>query len=236
MPSDTSLPGALGWTLWYIGEIAFKWVPGFAISLTGVQNADTAAPPAPPPTITQPVRVQDVIEFLQSSSQPGEYARLYHDWTIFVAFSIALSLIFAAVLIYAVTRIFQLRQAEYRHFQSVAHSVTAQDIPKTRLRWSHILEQANSENPQNHRLAILEADIMLGELLDELGYRGETLADRMRQVPKANFDSIDLAWEAHRMRNRVAHEAGFALPSHEVRRIIGLYDKVFREFGFVEGQ
>jgi hypothetical protein len=223
--------------LWYIGEIAFKWVPGFVISLSPIPADPTVTTPAqtaPPPVITEPVRVQDFIDFLQSNSAPGVYDKLYHDWTVFVAISIALSLIFAAILIYSITRVFQIRQAEYKYFNSVAHTVAAQDIPKTRLRWNRILEQANSENPQNHRLAILEADIMLGELLDELGYRGETLADRMRQVPKANFNSIDLAWEAHRARNRVAHEANYAPTSQEVRRLIGLYDRVFREFGFIE--
>jgi len=234
MPSDATLPGAFGWILWYVGEVAFRWVPGFVISLAGGQPQDTTVPAAPPPTITQPVSVQDVIQFLQNNSVPGAYDQLYSDWNIFVVISLTLSLIFAAIVVYSVTRLFQLRQAEYKYFQAMAHSVAAQDLPKTRLRWNHILDEANSENPQNHRLAILEADIMLGELLDELGYRGETLADRMRQVPKLNFNTIDLAWEAHRARNRIAHEAGFEMSPYEVRRIIGLYDKVFREFGFIE--
>jgi hypothetical protein len=131
-------------------------------------------------------------------------------------------------------RTFGIRQAEYKHYQAISHPVAAKDIPKVRLRWDRILEEANSENDQNRRLAILEADIMLGELLDDLGYRGETLADKMRQVPKAQFNTIDLAWEAHRARNRIAHESGFQMSPYETRRIIGLYDKVFREFGFIE--
>lgn len=235
MPSETTLPGGLGWTLWYAGEIAFKWIPGFAVSMFGMQAPDASAPAMPTaPIITQPVRVEDVVQFLQNNSGPGVYADLYQNWTLFVAVSIMLSLVFGAILIYNLTRIYQIRQAEYKHFQTVAHTVAAQDIPKTRLRWNHVLEQANSENPQSHRLAILEADIMLGELLDELGYRGETLADRMRQVPRAQFNTIDQAWEAHRARNRVAHESGFVPSPYEVRRIVGLYGKVFREFGFIE--
>jgi vacuolar-type H+-ATPase subunit H len=117
---------------------------------------------------------------------------------------------------------------------AAAHPVAEHDIPKARLRWDRILDEANSENDQNRRLAILEADIMLNELLDDLGYKGETLADKMRQVPKAQFNTIDLAWEAHRARNKIAHEAGHEISAYEAKRIIGLYDKVFREFGFIE--
>jgi hypothetical protein len=234
MPSDTTLPQGVGWVFWYIGEVAFKWIPGFVVSLTTGQTADSAVPPVHPPTITEPVRIQDVVQFLQSNSEPGTYSQLYNNWFLFVGISIAVSLVFAGALIYCLTRIFQIRRAEYKRFLAVAHTVSAHDIPKTRLRWDRILEQANSESDPNRRLAILEADIMLGELLDELGYRGETLADKMRQVPKAQFNTIDLAWEAHRARNVIAHEAGHAMSDHEVRRVIGLYDKVFREFGFIE--
>jgi hypothetical protein len=180
------------------------------------------------------VRVQDVVQFLQTNSAPGVYDQMYQNWGILVGFSIALSLIFAAVLIYSLVRVFQIRQTEYKKFQAAAQSVAAHDIPQTRLRWERILEQASSESEQNRRLAILEADIMLGELLDDLGYRGETMADKMRQIHKAEFNTIDLAWEAHRARNVIAHEADYQVSSHEAMRIIGLYDKIFREFGFIE--
>jgi hypothetical protein len=234
MPTDTTLPGAIGWTLWYAGEIAFKWVPGFAISLMGSESSGAVTPLSSPPTITQPVSVTDVVHFLQANSAPGVYEQIYQNWNIFVGISMALSFIFAAILIYSVTRLFQLRQEEYKHFQAHAHSVAHHDVPKTRLRWDRIVEQAGSESDQNRRLAILEADIMLGELLDDLGYRGETLADKMRQVHKSDFNTIDQAWEAHRARNTVAHTADHHVSVHDANRIIGLYDKVFREFGFVE--
>ncbi len=235
MPNDTTLPGAIGWTFWYIGELAFKWVPGFVVSLTGGQSPSvTAQAAAPPPVITQAVTIQDVVHFMQINSAPGVYDQLYHDWSILVAVSIAMSLVLSTILIYSMTRIFQVRQAEYKHFESMSKTVAAGDVPKTKLRWDKVREEAASDSDQSRRLAILEADIMLSELLDGQGYRGETMADKMRQVNRAQFNTIDLAWEAHRTRNRVAHEAGLTLPPHEVQRIIGLYDKVFREFGFVE--
>lgn len=222
------------WIFWYAGELAFKWIPGFAIAMIANKGGDPNVPPIHPPTITEPVRVTDMVSFLQTSYDPLTYADLYNKWFLFVGISIAVSMVFGAVLIYCLTRIFQIRQAEYKRFHAMAHTVSAHDIPKTRLRWDKILEQANSENDQGRRLAILEADIMLAELLDELGYRGETMADKMRQVPKSQFNTIDLAWEAHRARNKIAHEAGHMITDHEARRVIGLYDKVFREFGFIE--
>jgi len=114
-------------------------------------------------------------------------------------------------------------------------SIAKEDTPRTHLRWGKVLEQANSDSEQHWRLAILEADIMLNELLDLKGYKGETMADKLKQVERADFNSIDDAWEAHKIRNTIAHEgASFQITSREVRRIIGLYEKVFREFKVIE--
>lgn len=236
MTPDATLPGAVGSIFWYAGEIAFKWVPGFVVALTGAQSSDPYVQPVPAPTITEPVSVLDVVRFMQLNSAPGLYDQLYWNWSILVGVSIAISLVLGTVVVYCVMRTFQIRQAEYKQYLATSKSVAAHDVPKTRLRWDKILEQASSENEQSRRLAILEADIMLSELLDDLGYRGETIGDKMRQVQRTEFNTIDQAWEAHRARNVIAHEAGHTMSLHESQRVIGLYDRVFREFGFVESR
>ena len=76
---------------------------------------------------------------------------------------------------------------------------------------------------------------MLNELLDVMGYKGETMADKMRGVDRASFNSIDLAWEAHKIRNRIAHDgSAHQLTARETRRVIALYEKVLKESRFIE--
>ena len=76
---------------------------------------------------------------------------------------------------------------------------------------------------------------MLNELLDVQGYRGETMADKMKQADRATFRSIDAAWEAHGLRNKVAHQgSALLLNAREARRVIGLYEQVFREFKIIQ--
>ena len=131
-------------------------------------------------------------------------------------------------------RVWQIRQHEWAKAQAAGASVAHKDVPKSQLRWNHILERAHSNDEKSWRLAILEADMMLNELLDMLGYRGETMADKMKQAGRAQFQTIDLAWEAHRVRNTIAHQGSLqSLSAHETRRVIGLYGQVFREFRFV---
>jgi hypothetical protein len=229
---EPTVGGSLAWALWYAGELAFKWVPGAVVSLTG--TAPAGAGVTAPTEVAAPVSAPQVVQYLQTASAPGVYDSLFHFWSTFVAFSVLFTLGMSAIIIYCSIRMFQIRQTERRRFAALQHTVTAHDVPKTQLRWDRILQEAGSGNERNWRLAILEADIMLNELLDAQGYKGETMAEKMRAADRAAFQSLDLAWEAHKFRNRIAHESNPQLLNpREVRRVIGLYERVFKEFHFI---
>lgn len=234
MPSDISVPQAAGGFLWLLGELMFKWVPGMALSL--FSESDAVAGAQLPP-ITESVTVPQVVDFLQVSTAPGVYDSLVAGWGVFVAFSTFFSLVFGAFLVYNVIRIFQHRRAHYQHLEHVRHGAHHHEAKpsRTTVRWRRIQEEIGSESEQSWRLAILEADIMLNELLDMRAYRGETMAEKLRNVDRADFNTIDLAWEGHKFRNKIAHEGtALMLNQREARRIITLYEHVFREFGLVD--
>lgn len=77
------------------------------------------------------------------------------------------------------------------------------------------------------RIGILEADNMLLEVLREKGYAGSTVADMLKS---ASFKTVQLAWGAHGIRNRIAHEGSdFQLTEREAKRAFILYESVFQE-------
>lgn len=219
----------------YVGELAFKLIPGTVASITGTDMSGTGPIPAGLSPITEPVTTNSIVEFLERTSSPERYDSLVSGWGEFVAISMAVSFLLMAVIIYCFVRIRQVRHMEHMRFYAAAHPVKKQDVPRTQLRWNRIVEQAYSDDEQKWRLAILEADIMLNELLDLKGYSGDTMADKMKQIDRADFNAIDDAWEAHKVRNAIAHKgSAHQLNDRETRRIIGLYEKVFREFKIIE--
>lgn len=103
----------------------------------------------------------------------------------------------------------------------------------TNTRWNIITAHIDSGNPAEWRLAILEADNMLSELLQTLPYAGTTVGEKLTNANKDNFRTLEDAWEAHKVRNRIAHEgAAYELTEREARRVISLYQGVFTEFNF----
>ncbi len=101
-------------------------------------------------------------------------------------------------------------------------------------KWAKVLAHINSTNPSDWRLAILEADIMLNEMLDKMGYHGATMGDKLKSIEQSDFSTLQEAWEAHKVRNAIAHEGSdLNLNKPEAERVIKLFEKVFKEFKFV---
>lgn len=101
-------------------------------------------------------------------------------------------------------------------------------------RWQSVLNHMNTLNQAEWRIGILEADMMLAELLQKRGYPGVSIGDQLKNVDTEKFKTLQDAWEAHKVRNIIAHEgSAFILGEREARRVIGLYERVFREFDFI---
>lgn len=120
-----------------------------------------------------------------------------------------------------------------------AHTSHEEAIPESDFyvrshKWDRIVDFASSDNENDWRQAILEADIMLDDLLERQGYTGADLGEKLHSAQIGDFVTLNEAWEAHKVRNRVAHEGTkFNLPKREVIRVLGMYEKVFREFNYI---
>ncbi|MEX0918521.1 MAG: hypothetical protein WDZ85_00935 [Candidatus Paceibacterota bacterium] len=99
--------------------------------------------------------------------------------------------------------------------------------------WEKILAYLELDNPSDWKLAIIEADVMLDKLVSRMGYPGNNLGERLKTIEPSDFLTLQDAWEAHKARNAIAHEASYQLSHHEARRVIGLFKRVFEEFYFI---
>lgn len=133
-------------------------------------------------------------------------------------------------IVYALIRLTELNKAENEKFKQAMPSLVVSEKQENKA-WQRITDHINSENPSDWRLAILEADIMLDELLNKIGCVGSSIGEKLQQVEKSDFNTIENAWEAHKVRNSIAHEGqGFLLTKREAGRVIRLFESVFKEF------
>lgn len=104
-------------------------------------------------------------------------------------------------------------------------------LPKNK-RIEDMIEHSNSDNPTDWKLAIIEADIILDEILKEAGYGGISLGERLKSISPSQLESLDDAWQAHKVRNQIAHGgADFILTQRLAQDTIKQYRRVFYELG-----
>jgi hypothetical protein len=101
-------------------------------------------------------------------------------------------------------------------------------------RWIRVQNLIQSHTSSDWRQAIIEADIILDEMLSKMGYDGNSIGDRLKQIEESDFITLNKAWEAHKIRNHIAHRGGdFTFSKSEAERVINLYRQVFEEFYYI---
>jgi hypothetical protein len=152
-------------------------------------------------------------------------------------FSFILSLLLIFVIIWSANNLMRLRKQ--MHDALILPNVEAAEQsnsiqPIVNERWQKVIININSTNQSDWKLAILECDIMLGEILEKMGYVQESISEKLKSIEPSDFTNIENAWEAHKIRNMIAHEGSdFLINEREAKRVIGLYESVFREFEYI---
>jgi hypothetical protein len=152
-------------------------------------------------------------------------------WAVAVVYLLILLVLFFAGYIYAATRYNELSaielegiKAEEKRWQQLYGS----NQPS---RFDDIKQHIASENPNDWKLAIIEADIELERLLEKVGYPGNTIGEKLKGANKDTFTTLQDAWDAHTVRNKIAHQgADFVLTNKIARDTIARYQRVFTEF------
>lgn len=103
------------------------------------------------------------------------------------------------------------------------------DFKKFKENWQAVLYHLNSNNESDWKLAVIEADKLVDDLLVQKGYKGESLAERLSFVNKKELKSLGLLWEAHKIRNRITHQSGFKLDYNQASKAISYYEEALKD-------
>lgn len=161
----------------------------------------------------------------------GLLATLTVVWIIVTILAYLIAVGFLALLIYSTIRMHQVEDEDaykYETVRDVAHAVEETEHH----RWSHVRELIESASANDWRQAIIEADIILDDMLNRLGYIGATIGEKLKAANPAHFRTLQDAWEAHKVRNEIAHQgSSYPLTDHLAYRTILQYENVFKEHG-----
>ncbi len=97
--------------------------------------------------------------------------------------------------------------------------------------WKGIRAKAEEGSAEAMRIAIIEADGFVDDILKKLHYAGETFADRLSTFNPRTTATLDRVWDAHRLRNDIVHTPGFEVTRDAVHIALDNYEAFLREIG-----
>lgn len=143
-----------------------------------------------------------------------------------------IAILLITAIIYTYIRIKELEREQDEKIKEVFSFDEKAPVKNTK--WENVLKHVAGNDSASWRIAIIEADSMLDEMLIKMGYFGETMGDRLMSAKEETFPYLNEAWEAHKVRNRIAHDGSdFVINRPEVKRVIDNYESVFRAQDYI---
>lgn len=156
-------------------------------------------------------------------------------WTVYSILAFAFSALFIFGIVYSYIRISQMSEEEEERLheeEKIWKELHGGHVENER--WHSVQTHLASDNPNDWKLAIIEADVLLERMLEKAGYAGTTIGEKLKSASGRSFATLDDAWQAHRVRNQIAHGgADFVLTQKLAKETLILYERVFKEFDFI---
>jgi len=120
---------------------------------------------------------------------------------------------------------------KYRLFQDMTEFLTFKPygVKKIAKVWSKIKGRLETGSESEYKLAVIEADSMLNDILERMGFKGETLGDRLKQVTTDVLPSVENSREAHKIRNNIVHDPDYKLTLGQAQKVLEIYERALRE-------
>ncbi len=141
-----------------------------------------------------------------------------------------LSLFFIIMIIYSVYKTGKIYSAMHVYDKP---KETLEPSPQNMEEWRKILARGSSEDEGERKFAIIAADTLIERILDMAGFHGENLGERLKNITPGEFDSLNDLWEAHKVRNRIAHEADFKFSKDDALRALKYFESALHELEYI---
>lgn len=106
------------------------------------------------------------------------------------------------------------------------------DVEKYRVEWLRIEQSIAKDNEGSLHMAIINADKLVDQALRDKGVAGQTMGDRLK-VSKGSFSQLDALWNAHKLRNKIAHEPNVTVGYDQTRKALASFKRALKDLGAI---
>ncbi len=102
-------------------------------------------------------------------------------------------------------------------------------VKKLYRQWQKVKQRLDTGLESEYKLAVMEADSVLDDILKKMGFAGETLGERLTKLTEATITNLPEVLEVHKTRNNIVHDPDFKLTLDETKRAMEAYEKALTD-------
>ncbi len=122
---------------------------------------------------------------------------------------------------------------QYKFLEDVSEffSWQAYGQRETNKQWSRIKKRTESGAESDYKLAIIDANDFLEEVLDSRGYDGNDLKESIEKAGKMIAPILDDVLKAYEIRNSIVYNPDFKISAEQAKKILETYESAVKSIG-----
>lgn len=121
--------------------------------------------------------------------------------------------------------------AKYRYLEAITEFITYRPfgVKKTFKYWNKIIKRLETDKEGEYKLAVIEADSLLDSVLERIGYKGDSLVQRLEQIDQSVLPNLEEIWKVHKTRDNIVHDPDYQLTLDQAKTVLAIYEKALRD-------
>ncbi|KPJ71550.1 hypothetical protein AMJ50_01500 [Parcubacteria bacterium DG_74_3] len=96
-------------------------------------------------------------------------------------------------------------------------------------KWRKITNRLNTGLESEYKLAVIEAEKMLNEALEKMGYPEQSLGEKLDKLTKDTLPNISQVREANKIQNNVVRDPDYRLTLEQAKSVVLTYEQALHE-------
>ncbi|MBI1866170.1 MAG: hypothetical protein HY005_02900 [Candidatus Staskawiczbacteria bacterium] len=169
------------------------------------------------------LRIKDFIYFVSS---PVLQDALFPVKLVFVFFT----MFFLSAVVYFMLNSTYLK---YKFLEDVTEFISYQayGLREIANRWKKIQKRTESGAESEYKLALIEADDFLNEMLEDRGFAGKNFEELVNNAGKIILPNIEEVLAAHEIRNSIVYNPDYKIDLDKVKKILAIYEATTKNIG-----
>lgn len=98
-------------------------------------------------------------------------------------------------------------------------------------RWKKIRQKLDTGVEAEYKLAVIEADDFLGEMLEERGFLEEGFEESIKKAGKGMLPNLEEILSAHEIRNSIVYNPDYKINAEDTKKLLAVYESAINNLG-----